>query len=108
MASIKEKKIITLRSLDCEEFKVEEVIAKQSKMIYIVINNDIVEDGISFPIVTGKTLSKVIECREKHTKFSNEELKDWDVGYINIDQASFYGLLLMRSISFSSLFISLI
>ena len=59
MASTKEKKTITLKSLDCEEFKVEEVIAKQSKMIYIVINNDIVEDALKGHSVVRSTPSSL-------------------------------------------------
>ena len=69
-------KIKSLRSFHGEEFKVEEVLAKQSKIIYTVINDGLVEDGISLLIVTNKTLTKIIKCCEKHAKYSNEELKD--------------------------------
>ena len=60
------KKMITLRSSDNEEFEVEEAVAMESQTIRHMIEDDCADNGIPLPNVNSKILSKVIEYCNKH------------------------------------------
>ena len=61
-----EKKMITLKSSDGEEFQVEEAVAMESQTIRHMIEDDCADNGIPLPNVDSKVLSKVIEYYKKH------------------------------------------
>ncbi|MCP6508470.1 hypothetical protein NL478_27275, partial [Klebsiella pneumoniae] len=61
MAAEGEKKMITLKSSDGEEFEVEEAVAMESQTIRHMIEDDCADNGIPLPNVNSKILSKVIE-----------------------------------------------
>ncbi|KAJ3672390.1 hypothetical protein LUZ60_007111 [Juncus effusus] len=113
-------KKITLRSSDGEEFEVDELVAMESQTIRHMIEDDCAESGIPLPNVTSKILSKVIEYCKKHVdaataasavtsttageganggsggnhKAAEEALKQWDVEFIKVDQATLFDLIL--------------
>uniref|UniRef100_A0A804NLQ8 SKP1-like protein n=1 Tax=Zea mays TaxID=4577 RepID=A0A804NLQ8_MAIZE len=58
MAAEGEKKMITLKSSDGEEFEVEEAVAMESQTIRHMIEDDCADNGIPLPNVNSKILSK--------------------------------------------------
>ncbi|KAK3120084.1 hypothetical protein QOZ80_9AG0681320 [Eleusine coracana subsp. coracana] len=112
MAAEGEKKMITLKSSDGEEFEVEEAVAMESQTIRHMIEDDCADNGIPLPNVNSKILSKVIEYCNKHvhaaaaaakagaddagannssastTAASGEDLKNWDADFVKVDQAT--------------------
>ena len=66
MAAEGDKKMITLKSSDGEEFEVEEAVAMESQTIRHMIEDDCADNGIPLPNVNSKILSKVIEYCNKH------------------------------------------
>ncbi|CAM0153171.1 unnamed protein product [Urochloa decumbens] len=91
-----EKKMITLRSSDGEEFEVEEAVAMESQTIRHMIEDDCADNGIPLPNVNSKILSKVIEYCNKHVHAAKpaddaaaadapaagEDLKNWDADFV--------------------------
>ena len=61
MASEADKKRLTLRSSDSEEFEVEEAVAMESQTIRHMIEDDCADNGIPLPNVNSKIIAKVIE-----------------------------------------------
>uniref|UniRef100_A0A453MV64 SKP1 component POZ domain-containing protein n=2 Tax=Aegilops tauschii subsp. strangulata TaxID=200361 RepID=A0A453MV64_AEGTS len=53
-----EKKMITLKSSDGEEFQVEEAVAMESQTIRHMIEDDCADNGIPLPNVDSKILSR--------------------------------------------------
>ncbi|CAO2148796.1 unnamed protein product [Urochloa humidicola] len=119
MATEGEKKMITLKSSDGEEFEVEEAVAMESQTIRHMIEDDCADNGIPLPNVNSKILSKVIEYCNKHvhaaaaaaaaskagsddagaaaansTAASGEDLKNWDADFVKVDQATLFDLIL--------------
>ena len=105
-----EKKMITLKSSDGEEFEVEEAVAMESQTIRHMIEDDCADNGIPLPNVNSKILSKVIEYCNKHVLAAKpadgsassaaaadtsaatppapaEDLKNWDAEFVKVDQA---------------------
>ncbi|CAN6242660.1 unnamed protein product, partial [Urochloa humidicola] len=103
-----EKKMITLRSSDGEEFEVEEAVAMESQTIRHMIEDDCADNGIPLPNVNSKILSKVIEYCNKHVQAAKpadaaapaeapaagEDLKNWDADFVKVDQAVLFDLIL--------------
>ncbi|RCV04434.1 hypothetical protein SEVIR_1G001300v4 [Setaria viridis] len=105
-----EKKMITLRSSDGEEFEVEEAVAMESQTIRHMIEDDCADNGIPLPNVNAKILSKVIEYCNKHVHAAKpaddaapaaadasagaEDLKNWDAEFVKVDQATLFDLIL--------------
>ncbi|KAL6629351.1 hypothetical protein ACP70R_029116 [Stipagrostis hirtigluma subsp. patula] len=107
-----EKKMITLRSSDGEEFEVEEAVAMESQTIRHMIEDDCADNGIPLPNVNSKILSKVIEYCNKHVHAAaaakpaddaaanassasgGEDLKNWDADFVKVDQATLFDLIL--------------
>ncbi|KAJ0974701.1 hypothetical protein J5N97_016666 [Dioscorea zingiberensis] len=81
-----EKKLVTLVSSNGVEFVVEKRVAEQSLFIKNALNEGAVEEKvIPIPMVTGNTLSSVLEYCEKHasvTEFQENEIEEWDKEYI--------------------------
>ena len=112
-------KKITLKSSDGELFEVDQDVAMESQTIKHMIEDDCAESGIPLPNVNSKILAKVIEYCKKHVESSakgsnsaddkavDEKIKSWDAEFVNVDQATLFDLILVRSISFSSLLIIL-
>ena len=121
MAAEGEKKMITLKSSDGEEFEVEEAVAMESQTIRHMIEDDCADNGIPLPNVNSKILSKVIEYCNKHvhaaaaaaaaskagsddvgaaaansTAASVEDLKNWDSDFVKVDQATLFDLILVK------------
>ncbi|WVZ52272.1 hypothetical protein U9M48_003348 [Paspalum notatum var. saurae] len=116
MATEGDKKMITLKSSDGEEFEVEEAVAMESQTIRHMIEDDCADNGIPLPNVNSKILSKVIEYCNKHvhaaaaaskagsddagaaaansTAASGEDLKNWDADFVKVDQATLFDLIL--------------
>ena len=122
MAAEGEKKLITLKSSDGEEFEVEEAVAMESQTIRHMIEDDCADNGIPLPNVNSKILSKVIEYCNKHVHAaaaaskaanpstdgdansaaaannsaaaaSGEDLKNWDADFVKVDQATLFYLI---------------
>jgi S-phase kinase-associated protein 1 len=105
------KKMITLRSSDNEEFEVEEAVAMESQTIRHMIEDDCADNGIPLPNVNSKILSKVIEYCNKHVHAAakpadaadaaaaggGEDLKNWDAEFVKVDQATLFDLILVRN-----------
>ncbi|KAF7105704.1 hypothetical protein CFC21_106483 [Triticum aestivum] len=104
-----EKKMVTLKSSDGEEFEVEEAVAMESQTIRHMIEDDCADNGIPLPNVTSKILSKVIEYCNKHVQAKPadaaaaapdaaappaEDLKNWDAEFVKVDQATLFDLIL--------------
>jgi S-phase kinase-associated protein 1 len=120
MSAEGEKKMITLKSSDGEEFEVEEAVAMESQTIRHMIEDDCADNGIPLPNVNSKILSKVIEYCNKHVHAaagaakagaddaannnssastaaaSGEDLKNWDADFVKVDQATLFDLILVR------------
>ncbi|CAM0953777.1 unnamed protein product [Alopecurus aequalis] len=119
MAADGEKKMITLKSSDGEEFEVEEAVAMESQTIRHMIEDDCADNGIPLPNVNSKILSKVIEYCNKHVQAAAgkpadgaastasaaadssatppapaEDLKNWDAEFVKVDQATLFDLIL--------------
>jgi S-phase kinase-associated protein 1 len=123
MAAEGEKRMITLKSSDGEEFEVEETVAMESQTIRHMIEDECADNGIPLPNVNSKILSKVIEYCNKHvhaaaaaskaanpadadansaaannssttTAASGEDLKNWDADFVKVDQATLFDLIL--------------
>ncbi|KQJ92734.1 SKP1-like protein 1 [Brachypodium distachyon] len=111
MASDGEKKMITLKSSDGEEFEVEETVAMESQTIRHMIEDDCADNGIPLPNVNSKILSKVIEYCNKHVHAADatdaaaantsaapaaptDDLKNWDADFVKVDQATLFDLIL--------------
>jgi S-phase kinase-associated protein 1 len=111
MAAEGEKKtMITLRSSDGEAFEIEEDVAIQSQTIRHMIEDDCADNTIPLPNVDSKILSKVIEYCKKHVQAAattkeaavaspdsdknREELKTFDAEFVQVDQATLFGLIL--------------
>ena len=119
MAAEGEKKMITLKSSDGEEFEVEEAVAMESQTIRHMIEDDCADNGIPLPNVNSKILSKVIEYCNKHVHAaaaaskagsddagaaaansnaaSGEDLKNWDADFVKVDQATLFDLILVKA-----------
>ncbi|XP_037424714.1 SKP1-like protein 1 [Triticum dicoccoides] len=101
-----EKKMITLKSSDGEEFQVEEAAAMESQTIRHMIEDDCADNGIPLPNVDSKILSKVIEYCKKHVQADSssststaaaapaEDLKSFDAEFVKVDQATLFDLIL--------------
>ncbi|XP_040244505.1 SKP1-like protein 1 isoform X2 [Aegilops tauschii subsp. strangulata] len=96
-----EKKMITLKSSDGEEFQVEEAVAMESQTIRHMIEDDCADNGIPLPNVDSKILSKVIEYCKKHVQASPKpadsgaaDLKSFDAEFVKVDQATLFDLIL--------------
>ncbi|XP_074574837.1 SKP1-like protein 1A [Curcuma longa] len=104
---IRFKNIVTLRSSDCEEFVVDQVVAMESQTIKYMIEDDCSDNVIPLPNVRSSILSKVIEYCKKHadaaaaskpsddaSRLADEELKSWDAEFVKVDQATLFDLIL--------------
>ncbi|XP_048573866.1 SKP1-like protein 1 isoform X1 [Triticum urartu] len=101
-----EKKMITLKSSDGEEFQVEEAVAMESQTIRHMIEDDCADNGIPLPNIDSKILSKVIEYCKKHVQADSssststaaaapaEDLKSFDAEFVKVDQATLFDLIL--------------
>ncbi|KAF7019604.1 hypothetical protein CFC21_032764 [Triticum aestivum] len=101
-----EKKMITLKSSDGEEFQVEEAVAMESQTIRHMIEDDCADNGIPLPNVDSKILSKIIEYCKKHVQANassststaaaapTEDLKSFDADFVKVDQATLFDLIL--------------
>uniref|UniRef100_A0A453DFW2 SKP1-like protein n=2 Tax=Aegilops tauschii subsp. strangulata TaxID=200361 RepID=A0A453DFW2_AEGTS len=101
-----EKKMITLKSSDGEEFQVEEAVAMESQTIRHMIEDDCADNGIPLPNVDSKILSKIIEYCKKHVQANAssststaaaapaEDLKSFDADFVKVDQATLFDLIL--------------
>ncbi|KAF7019603.1 unnamed protein product [Triticum aestivum] len=101
-----EKKMITLKSSDGEEFQVEEAVAMESQTIRHMIEDDCADNGIPLPNVDSKILSKIIEYCKKHVQADAssststtaaapaEDLKSYDADFVKVDQATLFDLIL--------------
>ena len=120
MAAVEgEKKMITLKSSDSEEFQVEEAAAMESQTIRHMIEDDCADNGIPLPNVDSKILSKVIEYCNKHVQAKAadtsdfgggarplgatsavpaapvEDLKNWHANFVKVDTATIFDLALV-------------
>jgi S-phase kinase-associated protein 1 len=108
-----EKKMITLKSSDGDEFEVEEAVAMESQTIRHMIEDDCSDNGILLPNVNSRILSMVIEYCSKHLQANAvkpadaaaadssstpptpaEDLKSWDAEFVKVDQETQFDLIL--------------
>ncbi|KAK6245580.1 hypothetical protein SCA6_008670 [Theobroma cacao] len=86
---------ITLRSLDGEDFEVDEAVALESQTIKHMIEDDSADNGIPLPNVTSKILSKVIEYCKKHVEApKSDDRSASDADFVKVDQATLFDLIL--------------
>src|ERR1039457_6041608 len=93
--------MVTLMSKDGEGFLVPETVAKQSQMICHIIEDISDMNFIPLPNVYAKILAMVIEYCKKHvdatdasSRISDEELRNWDKQFLDVDVATLYNLLM--------------
>ncbi|CAL5083415.1 unnamed protein product [Urochloa decumbens] len=115
--------MVTLISSDNERFEVAEAAATLSQTIRHMIEDGCTDGGVPLPNVTGKVLAMVIEYCNKHAPAtatgegssstdaaatggegssssaaaavpSNEELKAFDVAFVEVDHATLFDLIL--------------
>ncbi|KAL9264038.1 SKP1-like protein, partial [Drosera capensis] len=99
-----EKKVVTLKSSDGEEFDVDIAVALESQTIKHSIEDDETGTAIPLPNVTGSILAKVIEYCKKHVEAAPkgddravmDALKEWDQEFMKIDQNTLFDLILVR------------
>uniref|UniRef100_A0A0E0CDQ2 SKP1-like protein n=1 Tax=Oryza meridionalis TaxID=40149 RepID=A0A0E0CDQ2_9ORYZ len=97
-----EKKMISLKSSDGEEFEVEEAVGMESQTIWHMIEDDCADNGIPLPNVNSKIFSKVIEYCDKHVhasaddSTSSADLKNRDADFVKVDQATLFDLILWK------------
>uniref|UniRef100_N1R1D0 SKP1-like protein n=1 Tax=Aegilops tauschii TaxID=37682 RepID=N1R1D0_AEGTA len=95
-----EKKMITLKSSDGEEFEVEEAVAMESQKIRHMIEDDCADNGIPLPNVNSKILSKGhaavagAGASDAAPAAPAEDLKNWDAEFVKVDQATLFDLIL--------------
>uniref|UniRef100_N1QU10 SKP1-like protein n=1 Tax=Aegilops tauschii TaxID=37682 RepID=N1QU10_AEGTA len=87
-----EKKMITLKSSDGEEFQVEEAVAMESQTIRHMIEDDCADNGIPLPNVDSKILSSSSTSTAAPSPV--EDLKSFDAEFVKVDQATLYDLIL--------------
>uniref|UniRef100_A0A0E0CDQ3 SKP1-like protein n=1 Tax=Oryza meridionalis TaxID=40149 RepID=A0A0E0CDQ3_9ORYZ len=98
-----EKKMISLKSSDGEEFEVEEAVGMESQTIWHMIEDDCADNGIPLPNVNSKIFSKVIEYCDKHVhasaddSTSSADLKNRDADFVKVDQATLFDLILGKT-----------
>lgn len=114
--------MITLRSSDGVIFKVDEIVAVESKTIKQIIEDGCTESTIPVPNVTCKILAKVIEYCKKHVETADietakakgkgkgkdkveeehsdtvikDDIKAWDADFIDVDRDTLYDFLMVR------------
>ncbi|KAJ8513356.1 hypothetical protein OPV22_003790 [Ensete ventricosum] len=116
MASEEEKKMVTLKSKDGQEFQVEKEACMISEMIKFVSDDCDTSDVIPVTNVSGKILAKVVEYMKKHLEFASrkrssdagkeiaegdgelvndeEELKAWNIAFLkDVDVETLFFLL---------------
>ncbi|CAL9089061.1 unnamed protein product [Musa textilis] len=98
MASEDGKKMITLRSSDGQEFRLEMEACMMSEILMFVLDDCSTEREVPLPNVNGKTLKKVIEYLKKHTESTSkgpddDELKAWDDEFMKVDTNTLHNLL---------------
>lgn len=98
--------IVTLQSLDNQEFKVEVKVAKMSTTIDTLIEDAGIDNPIPLPNVNGNILSKVVEYCKHHTLYpkqaggeDEEKKKDdtidpWDLEFCGVDKEQLFQLVL--------------
>ncbi|PWZ37727.1 SKP1-like protein 4 [Zea mays] len=99
-----EKKMLTLRSSDFEEFEVEEAVMMKSEIIRFMIEDDCADNVIPLPNVNSKTLALVIEYCNKHVHASTSassaggggevDLKKWDAEFVKVALATLFDLIM--------------
>ncbi|CAL9164923.1 unnamed protein product [Musa hybrid cultivar] len=98
MASEDGKKMITLRSSDGQEFRLEMEACMMSEILTFVFDDCGTEREVTLPNVNGETLKKVIEYLKKHTESTSkwpddDELKAWDDEFMKVDTNTLHDLL---------------
>ncbi|URD95635.1 Skp1 family, tetramerization domain [Musa troglodytarum] len=100
--------MITLKSIDGQEFQVEKEACVISEMIKFVADDCDTDDVIPVTNISGKILAKVVEYMNKHLEFASkkrssdagkeiaeEEIKAWNNDFIkDVDTDTLYYLLI--------------
>ncbi|KAK9944976.1 hypothetical protein M0R45_010510 [Rubus argutus] len=95
MSMTDEKKMITLRCSDGEQYVVEEEVAVESQTIKDMVEVDCASNVIPLSDVTGKVLAKVLEYCKKRTEEDEVALVAWDKDYVdNLDTNTLYDVIL--------------
>ncbi|XP_009398915.2 SKP1-like protein 3 [Musa acuminata AAA Group] len=90
--------MITLRSSDGQEFRLEMEACMMSEILTFVFDDCGTEREVTLPNVNGETLKKVIEYLKKHTESTSkwpddDELKAWDDEFMKVDTNTLHDLL---------------
>ncbi|KAJ8637288.1 hypothetical protein MRB53_011555 [Persea americana] len=103
VASSSSSKVVVLMSMEGERFEVEDYVARESKIISNMMEDDCANNVIPVPNVKASILSKMIEWCKKHAqmkeddnnsnKEKEEELRSWDKEFVDLDTDTLYGLL---------------
>ncbi|XP_040988373.1 SKP1-like protein 1A [Juglans microcarpa x Juglans regia] len=87
---------LKLKSKDDETFEVEEAVAVKSQIFKYMVEDGVSNGPIPLPNVNGKTLARVLQWCQKHADptITEDELNKYDAGFIDVDQAVLYDLLM--------------
>ncbi|XP_016485260.1 SKP1-like protein 1 [Nicotiana tabacum] len=91
------KKLLVLKTIDGEEFELDEAVAVRSEAIKNMVEDDCASNTIPLPNVDSKTMAKVIEYWQKHSEegVSEDELKDFDKNFVKVlNYSELYDLIL--------------
>ncbi|CAO2141552.1 unnamed protein product [Urochloa humidicola] len=90
MAAEGEKKMITLKSSDGEEFEVEEAVAMESQ----TIRHKHVHAAAAATAASKAGSDDAGAAAANSTAASGEDLKNWDADFVKVDQATLFDLIL--------------
>ncbi|KAJ8637286.1 hypothetical protein MRB53_011553 [Persea americana] len=103
VASSSSSKVVVLMSMEGERFEVEDYVARESKIISNMMEDDCANNVIPVPDVKASILSKMIEWCKKHAQMKEDdnnsnkekekELSSWDKEFVDLDTDTLYYLL---------------
>ncbi|KAK4726772.1 hypothetical protein R3W88_031689 [Solanum pinnatisectum] len=91
------KKLITLKTSDDREFKLDEVVAARSKVIKNIVQDmDCTSNVIPLYNVDGKTMTKIVKYWKKHLEegVTEDQLKNFDQDFLKMSQSELFVILL--------------
>ncbi|KAK4711269.1 hypothetical protein R3W88_005782 [Solanum pinnatisectum] len=91
------KKLITLKTSDGEEFKLDEAVAVRSEVIKNIVQDvNCTSNVILLSNVDGKTMTKVVNYWKKHSEegVTEDQLKNFDQDFLKMSQSELFDVLL--------------
>ncbi|KAH0773446.1 hypothetical protein KY290_010583 [Solanum tuberosum] len=91
------KKLITLKTSNGEEFKLDEVVAVRSEVIKNIVQDvDCTSNVIPLYNVDDKTMNKIVKYWKKHSEegVTEDQLKNFDQDFLKMSQSELFDVLL--------------